>query len=141
MKGQASSEFLVIVAVLSFMMVPFLLLVYMNSAGAPEKIAISKASFSAARLASSANAVGAMGIGARLYTTIEVPDVQSVQASGNEVVVTLKTSYGEVNIVQPTRHPVLGVGLDYIKGGGTYTVDVVGPESYSSPQIVRIILR
>ena len=141
MKAQAASEFLIIIAVLSFIMAPFLLLVYTNASASSEKIAISKATFSAARLASSANAVGAMGAGSRVHATVELPDVESLRVVKNEVVVEVRTSYGVVSVVQPSRFQLDSSGLEKIHGAGIYTIDVSGPESTASGEKVSLVLR
>ncbi|GEM_PF-4815190 len=141
MRAQAASEFLVIIAVLSFIMAPFLLIVYSNASSSAEKIAISKATFSAARLASSANAVGSMGLGSRLHATVELPDVESISTSKNEVVINVRTGYGIVSIVQPSRFQLTSDGLEKIKTAGIYTLDVAGPAAFGSAEKVSITLR
>lgn len=141
MKGQGSAEFLVIVGVLTFVMVPILLLIYINANASPEKIALGKATFSAARLASAADSVGAMGLGAQVFTTIDLSDVDSISVAPYEVAITTRTSYGNVTVVSPSKYSLKGMGLSNIKSAGTYTFIVSGPDRYGSNGNVTIALR
>lgn len=142
MRGQASSEFIVIIAALTMIMMPVLIIMNVNAQYSQESMALARAAFSAARLASAADSVGSMGLGARLYTTIDVPTLDSIAVSGHDIAFRMNTSYGPVVVVQASRFQ-LGSSPDFdrIKTAGTYTVEVQGPERVGQNEKVTLILR
>lgn len=141
MKGQASSEFLVIIAALTLMMLPVLVIMNLNVQYSQERMALSKATFSAARLAAAADSVGAMGLGAKLYTTVELPATESIDVQGHAIAIRLRTSYGPVVIVQASRFNLNATGIERASSPGTYTFEVTGPDRVSPASHVELLLR
>lgn len=140
MKAQASAELLVIIAVMGIAMLPMLLVMGTSAQKGPDTLALGKAVFSSARLASSVNAVGSLGLGSAVGASVEFPDGAVVSAMGREISVRVMTSSGPVDIVQSTRFNVTGVGLERITREGTYLIDVqAGPTPEKSD--VSITLR
>ncbi|MFH0927090.1 MAG: hypothetical protein V1822_00755 [Candidatus Micrarchaeota archaeon] len=123
-RGQIAIEFLVILGLLSLAIIPIIFAMQWNAGNSPDRLAISKGTFSAARLAASVNSVGSIGEGARLRVQVELPNVDSVQLRAHEVVLNVQTSYGEVVILQPVDYDVSGIGLEGVKAEGTYVLDV-----------------
>ncbi len=126
MRAQASAEFLIVIAIMSMAMLPLLLALQANATQTPDKLALAKATFSAARLSSAVMAVGSLGLNSSMMTAVEFPNVVLVNASGREILVRVATSYGPVDIVQPTRFNVTSPtgGLDAIRHEGSYVIDV-----------------
>jgi len=141
MKAQASSEFLIIIAALTLMMMPVLIVMNMNAQYSAERMALSKASFSAARLAAAADSVGAMGLGAKLYTTVELPGTEKIEVNGHDIALTLKTSYGNVVVVQASRFMLNATGIGRATAPGTYTFEVTGPSNLAPDSHVELYLR
>ncbi len=134
-RGQASSEFLMVLALISAAILPLLLMLAWNSRASPEQLSVGVATFSASRLAAAVNAVGSLGPGAALRTQIVLPRTLYASASGREIVIDLNTSYGEVALVQPTRFNISSVGFERINREGTYIIDVRAPNSTDSPNV------
>ena len=99
--GQIAIEFLVILGVLSLALVPVIFAMQWNANNSPDRLAISKATFSVNRLSCAINSIGSMGEGAKIRTQIEMPNVDLLSADGNEIVAEVETTYGQVVIVQP----------------------------------------
>lgn len=126
-RGQASSEFLLVLALIAAAILPLLLILAWNSRASPEQLSVGIATSSASRLAAAVNSVGSLGPGAALRTQIVLPRVLSVSAQGREIVIDLNTSYGPVALVQPTRFNISSSGFERINREGTYIIDVRGP--------------
>ena len=126
-RGQASSEFLLVLAILAAAILPILLTLAWNSRASPEQLSVGIATFSASRLAAAVNSVGSLGPGSALRTQIVLPRVIYVSARGREIVIDVNTSYGEVALVQPTRFNISSTGFERINREGTYIIDVRGP--------------
>lgn len=135
MRAQASAEFLMVIALLAVAMLPLLLSLQANAVQTPDQLALSKAVFSASRLAASVESVGSLGLNSSLSTPLELPDVTLVNASGREVVIRVRTSYGPVDIVQATRYNVSSVGLDAIRREGSYVVNIRASENLSNSNV------
>jgi hypothetical protein len=95
-----------------------------NAQNSPDRLAISKGTFSAARLASSVNSIGSLERQSKIRANVEMPLLESVQASGREIVLNVYTTYGTVAIVQATDYQVGGIGMEKINAEGTYSIDI-----------------
>ncbi|MFH1306866.1 MAG: hypothetical protein ABIH83_04410 [Candidatus Micrarchaeota archaeon] len=122
-KAQVAIEFLIVIGVLSLAIIPILFAMHWNAQNSPDRLAISKGSFSAARIASTVDAVGNLGVGTVLRAQVEMPAVNSVEAGGKELVVNVETTYGNVAIVQATQFEINAIDLGKIGAEGTYTID------------------
>lgn len=134
-RGQASSEFLLVLALIAAAILPLLLMLAWNSRASPEQLSVGIATSSASRLAAAVNAVGSLGPGAALRTQIVLPRVLYVSAQGREIVIDLNTSYGEVALVQPTRFNISSSGFERINREGTYIIDIRGPGGPDAPNV------
>ncbi len=139
MRAQASTEYLLIMAVVSAAVLPFLLVLAWNASQQPEQLVISMATASVSRLAATVNSVGSLGPGAALRTQIEMPSGVTLNASGREIVVHLRTSVGPMDFVQPTAFPVNSSGLERVQAGGTYIIDVYGPYGPDAPNVTLVM--
>ena len=139
MRAQASTEYLLILSVLGAAILPFLLVLAWNATRSPEQLALSLATFSASRLAAAVNSVGSLGPGAALRTQIEMPDNVLLSARGREITVSLNTSVGQMDIVQPTLFPMNSTGLERVGAQGTYIIDVYGPGGPNAPNVTLVL--
>lgn len=135
-KGQIAVEYLIIIGILSIAIIPILFAMHWNANSSPDQLAISKGTFSVARISSSVNAVGSIGDGAKLRAQVEMPDISSLEVGPDVIVANVDASYGNVAIVQPTKYEVSGIGLTGIRAGGIYTFDIYSDE----PGKVRVEL-
>jgi len=135
-KGQIAIEFLVILGLLSLAIFPILFAMHWNSNNSPDQLAISKGTFSVARISSAVNAVGSIGDGAKLRVQTEMPNIDSLEIGPGVVVANVYTTYGPVAIVQPADYEVRGIGLEHVRIEGTYTFEIYSNE----PGIVKIEL-
>lgn len=126
--GQVAVEFLLIIGILSLAIIPVLFAMHWNSQNSPDRLVLTKAAFSASRLASSANSVGSLGPGSKMRVQVELPPVHSVVASGEDISVNAITSYGTAAIVQTCDYSLSSQGFERMGAEGTYTIDVWSDE-------------
>ncbi|MDE1798343.1 MAG: hypothetical protein KGH63_02975 [Candidatus Micrarchaeota archaeon] len=121
-KGQASAEFLIVIAIMGVAILPLILVMAQNAQSTPEKLAMSEAQFSTARLGAAVDSVGSMGPGAQMRTQVQLPGLLSLAAGGREITARVQTSYGPVDIVQATKFNVSGPDLAGLTPEGTYLI-------------------
>jgi hypothetical protein len=73
MKGQVSTELLVVVALVLLIFIPLLVLVYSKANEANQEIAAYQAELSVSRIASLANSVGSLGTDTSVTTDVFIP--------------------------------------------------------------------
>jgi hypothetical protein len=132
-------EYLVIISLLAAAILPFLLLLAASSTRSPEQLALSLATFSASRMAAAVNSVGSLGPGAALRIQVELPENVAVSASGREITISLNTSMGPMDIVQPVLFPLSSQGLERIRAGGSYVIDVYGPQGLDDKSVSLVL--
>lgn len=125
MRGQISTELLVIVALVLLIFIPLLVLVYFKANEANQQIATYQAELAVSRVASLANSVGSLGTNTSVTTDIFVPAntvyFRTVQSGrGSEVVLRLKTAEGEKDTPDVIKYPVSNPGdiVDASTAGG-----------------------
>lgn len=117
MKGQVSTELLIIVAVVLLIFIPLLVLVYFKASEATEQMNNYQAELTVFRLAYMANSVGNLGEGAKVYSDVYIPantktlKIRSVERGG-EIVLTLKTNHGDTEIMQIIK-PIVAENKTY----------------------------
>ncbi len=116
MKGQVSTELLVIVALVLLIFIPLLVLVYFKANEANQQIAAYQAELSVSRIASLANSVGSLGTNTSVTTDIYVPpntlamNVSSVGRAG-EISLTMDSPQGPTTpVVEIIRYPLSNPG-------------------------------
>jgi hypothetical protein len=119
MRGQVSTELLIIVCIVLLIFIPMLVLVYVKSGEANDKISSYQAELSVARLAYLADSVGSLGSNASVQTDIYIPSgvttiTTSTVGRGGEVDFRINTPAGQSEIVEIVEYP--------IKNPGTYDV-------------------
>jgi uncharacterized protein (UPF0333 family) len=111
MKGQVSTELLVIVAVVLLIFIPLLVMVYIKTSDANAQISSYQAELAVFRLAYLANSVGALGSNASVTTDVFVPSgVSELKTSsvgrGGEIVMKLHTPQGDTEITEVVKYPI-----------------------------------
>lgn len=99
MKGQVSTELLVIVALVLLIFIPLLVLVYLKTAEANQQIASYQAELTVTRLASLANSVGSLGTNTSVVTDVYIPaNTEYLETRdsgrGGEVILRINTPQG-----------------------------------------------
>lgn len=115
MKGQVSTELLVIVALVLLIFIPLLVLVYVKASEANQQIASYQAELAVTRIASLANSVGSLGTDTTVMTDIYVPpntrSLQTVQSGrGGEIVLTMDTPEGPKDSAEIIKYPLANPG-------------------------------
>jgi hypothetical protein len=126
MKGQVSTELLVIVALVLLIFIPLLVLVYFKANEANQQIAAYQAELSVSRIASLANSVGSLGTNTSVVTDVYIPPntiALNVSNAGRaaEISMTMDTPQGPTTpVVEIIRYPVSNPGTlaDSTNAGG-----------------------
>ena len=127
MKGQVSTELLIIVALVLLIFIPLLVLVYLKAGEANQEIASYKAELAVTRIASLANSVGSLGTNSSVDTDVLIPAnivFLNVNESGHGGVVTmrLRTAEGYKDVPDVIKYPidtsVTGTLADESNAGG-----------------------
>jgi hypothetical protein len=111
MKGQVSTELLVIVALVLLIFIPLLVLVYLKANEANQQIASYQAELAVTRVASLANSVGSLGTNTSVVTDIYIPpnavSLKTMQSGrGGEIVLTLQTPEGNKDTPEIIKFPL-----------------------------------
>ena len=128
MKGQVSTELLVIIGVVLVIFIPILVMVYFKANDASAQIASHQAELAVFRLAYLSNSVGALGTNTSITTEVYIPQgVKRINISniggGAEVVFTIDTPSGESEIVEIIKYPVKKkVSMDANQGWARFTI-------------------
>jgi hypothetical protein len=122
MKGQISTELLVIVALIMVVFIPLLTLVYLKINEANAQMASYESELAVFRLAYLANSVGSMGTDTRVYTDVYIPENMEefyIESSGGggELVMVMDAPEGRVEVVEVITH---SVGNTRLLNEGTY---------------------
>lgn len=127
MKGQVSTELLVIVALVLLVFIPLLVLVYFKASEANQQIASYQAELAVFRVASLANSVGSLGTNTSVSTDVFIPPnteslIVSRSGRGGEITLTISSPQGSTEIVEIIKYPVKGtVELADETTAGTWT--------------------
>lgn len=111
MKGQVSTELLIIIGVVLMIFVPILVLVYFKANDAPKQIELNQADLAVSRISSQANAVGSLGSDTTVRADIYVPkNTKFIEtrttANGGEIVMQIDTQYGTSDISSVVKYPI-----------------------------------
>ncbi|MFH0736963.1 MAG: hypothetical protein V1827_00200 [Candidatus Micrarchaeota archaeon] len=122
MKGQVSTELLVIVALVLLIFIPLLVLVYMEASKANQQIGTYQAELAVTRISSLANSVGSLGTDTSIVTDVYIPpNVVSLETvasgRGGEVVMVLNTPDGPHPVNDIVKYPI--VNPHELAGAGT----------------------
>lgn len=116
MKGQVSTELLVVVALVLLVFIPLLVMVYMKANEANQEIASYQADLAVSRIASLANSVGSLGSNTWVTTDIYLPpntiDLRANQSGrGGEITLRLKTPQGETEPSDVVKYRISNPGI------------------------------
>lgn len=112
MKGQVSTELLVIVAVVLLIFIPILVMVYFKAGEAQTEMSAYQAQLVVFRIAYLANSVGSLGTNTTVFTDIYIPkNINSFTAknagTGSEIVLNLQTANGPTEVVEVMKYPLV----------------------------------
>ena len=115
MRGQVSTELLVIVAIVLLIFIPLLVLVYFKANEANQQIATYQAELAVSRIASLANSVGSLGTNTSVITDVYIPAntvylATNQSGRGSEIVLRLRTPDGEKDTPDVIKYPVSNPG-------------------------------
>ncbi len=132
MKGQVSTELLIIVALVLLIFIPLITLVYFKANEANQQIGAYQAELSVSRIASLANSVGSLGTDTSVTTDVFIPpNIVELRTenigNGAELSLTLDTPQGpSTPVVHIIRYPVVndGVLADSSHAGGWMRIKI-----------------
>jgi hypothetical protein len=115
MKGQVSTELLVVVALVLLIFIPLLVMVYMKANEADQQIGSYQAELAISRLTSLANSVGSLGTNTSVTTDVYMPPnavaFETRKAGGgSEIVLTLSTPQGNTETSDIVKYPMRTYG-------------------------------
>jgi hypothetical protein len=115
MRGQVSTELLVIVALVLLLFIPLLVLVYFKANDANQQIATYQAELAVSRVASLANSVGSLGTNTSVVTDVYIPANAVylrtvVSGRAGEIVLRLRTAEGEKDTADIIKYPIQNPG-------------------------------
>jgi uncharacterized protein (UPF0333 family) len=128
MKGQVSTELLVVVALVLLIFIPLLVMVYMKANEATQQIGSYQAELAVSRVVSLANSVGSLGTNTTVTTDVYLPpDTVSFDTiaagSGSEIVLKTRTPSGITETADIVRYPLVSYGQiipgELVPGGVT----------------------
>jgi len=131
MKGQVSTELLLIIGFILVLFIPLLLTAYFKTGEMNDKLTVLQAQVTASRIANLANSVGNMGVGSSIILDIYLPEtVSNVEINsvgdGGEVVITVNTQNGDVDVVGVSSFPL--VKYFEFGGYGNYRIELVASD-------------
>jgi hypothetical protein len=131
MKGQVSTELLVIVGLILLIFIPLLVLVYVKANDANQQIASYQAELTVTRIASLANSVGSLGTETSVVTDVYLPPNMvelrtEASGRGGEIIMVVKTSDGESPIPDVIKYPLANPGqiVDSGAAGGRIKIEI-----------------
>ena len=116
MRGQISTELMVIVAMVLLIFIPLLVLVYFKANEANEQIAAYQAELAVFRIAYLANAVGSLGTNTSVTTDVYLPQNlisfwTNSSGNGGEIDMQVSTPQGPSDIVEIVDYPMQSPGM------------------------------
>lgn len=117
MKGQVSTELLIIVALVLLIFIPLIALVYFKANEANQQIGAYQAELTVSRIASLANSVGSLGTSTSVTTDVFIPPgIVNLKTenigNGAELSLTMESPQGQTTpVVQIIRYPIVNDGI------------------------------
>jgi len=140
-------EMLVTLAFALVMLIPIVVLVYLQTSSGSEQLAVDQAQQSVNRLKNVADTVGAQGPPSKATVNVIIPSrvnritVGNGSSPGREIVFTLRAAGGTTDIVATTLYNVTGVDLANITRSGTYPVSVEAVDNYNNTGLPCVVVR
>jgi hypothetical protein len=115
MKGQVSTELLVIIALVLLIFIPLLVLVYMKANDANQQIGSYQAELAVSRISSLSNSVGSLGTNTSVTTDVFLPpntvSLETKQAGqGSEIILKVRTPQGDTEVSDIVKYPLKSYG-------------------------------
>jgi type II secretory pathway pseudopilin PulG len=142
MKGQVSTELLIIIGIVLLIFVPLLVMVYFKTNEANTQIGSYQTELAVFRLAYLANSVGSLGTNSSITTDVYIPPgVTNISTrkigNGGEVLFKVQTPAGESEVVEIVKYPIANpqtfitsqgwarftISSNYENGQATLTID------------------
>lgn len=132
MKGQVSTELLIIVALVLLIFIPLLVLVYLKAGQASYEIGSYQAELSVSRIASLANSVGSLGTETSVITDVYMPpntiefSTMDAGTRGGELSLSIQTDQGPTEVVEIIKFPLSNPGTiaDSSQAGGWIRIKI-----------------
>jgi type II secretory pathway pseudopilin PulG len=131
MKGQISTELMVIVALVLLIFIPLLVLVYFKANEANNQMASYQAELAVFRIAYLANSVGSLGTNTSITTDIQIPKNVKYFGTkstglGGEITMLVESQEGTTDISTPIKYPLANPGklADQTGAGGWMKVRI-----------------
>ncbi len=144
MKGQVSTELLVIVALVLLLFIPLLVLVYFKANEANQQIGTYQAELAVSRMASLANSVGSLGTNTSVVTDIYIPpntlsfSIKESGSAGGEAVLQISTPQGKSEVVDLIRYPLSNPGDIPVTPGTWMRVNISSEYSNADQAHIKI---
>jgi hypothetical protein len=129
MKGQISSELMIVVGFILLLFIPLMFVLYLKLGDVTTDLSVLQAHFSVIRIASLVNAIGHMGDGSAIITEVYLP--QNVQQltfrgfeGGGEVEAVIRLNDMESEIAQPTSFPMSTAQGIELNQPGRYRIEI-----------------
>ncbi len=142
MKGQVSTELLVIVGLVLLIFIPLLVLVYFKANETNQEMAAYQAELAVFRVAYLANSVGSLGTNTSVTTDVFIPrNVRyfgtATAGGGGEITMQVDTPQGPTDIVEVVKYPIANPGTlaDQASAGGWMRVKITSEYSDNQARI------
>lgn len=115
LKGQVSTELLIIIGLVLVIFIPLLAMVYFKANEVNDQMGAYEAEFFVYRLAYLSNSIGSLGTNSTIYTDIYIPkniiDLKtSSVGNGGEITMKVLTANGESEVSEIIKYPVKNPG-------------------------------
>lgn len=142
MKGQISTELMVIVALVLLIFIPLLVLVYFKANEANQQIAAYQAELAVFRIAYLANSVGSLGTNTSVTTDIYMPQNlkkfwTNSSGMGGEITMQVETPQGTSDIPEIISYPIANPGVlaDQTNAGGQMRLRITSEYSANKAEL------
>ncbi|HLD59610.1 MAG TPA: hypothetical protein VI912_01345 [Candidatus Bilamarchaeaceae archaeon] len=122
-KGQVSTELIVIIAAIMVIFIPLMVTVYLKASGTEETVSTLQAQLAATRIANMINTIGNLGDNSSSTLEIYLPkNTEKIEfnsyGEGSEITITLTTNEGPIELSESAKFKILlESSFDQVKGG------------------------
>lgn len=144
MKGQVSTELMVIIGLVLIIFIPMLVLVYFKANDSNQQIASYQAELAVFRLAYLSNSVGSLGSNASVSTDLFIPKntisfSTRTSGKGGEIVLAIDTPQGPSEITEIVRYPLSNSEIaDSVTAGSWVRLKISSEPSSAGVSRVKI---
>ncbi len=132
-KGQVSTELIVIIAAIMVIFIPLLITVYIKAGGTEEDISMLQAQLASTRIANMINSIGKLGEGSSIILEVYLPkNTEKISFSslghGSEVTITVRTDEGVVDLSETAKFNVEVLNQFDNIGSGKIKMEITSEE-------------